>query len=166
MTSSTFTDMARIPGGIEGGRPAPDPIGASLVSVSGSFSATAATRPRSTIGLTSENVPGTGFLAGQATSLTSFSVIRDPVGRLRAATATNVCATSTSRTGTLLTAAYTPRLAIVAVTVAKAITTTVRVVRFMLSPRLLLLRARGCRAFVAHPCGCGQGPGRESRTAK
>ena len=58
ITSSTFTDMARMPGGIDGGKPAPDPSGASLVSVNGSFSPTAATRPRSRIGLTSENAPG------------------------------------------------------------------------------------------------------------
>src|SRR5262245_6470154 len=143
-----------MPGGIDGGKPAPDSIGASLVSVSGSFSATAATRPRSTIGLTSANAPGTGFLAGQATSLTSCSVILDPVGRLRAATATKVCATSTSRTGMLLTAAYTPRLAIPAVTVATPMTTTVRVVRFILSP-VALLWARRRGTFVPHPGGGG-----------
>ena len=40
MTSLTCTESARMPGGIDGGRPAPASIGASLVSVSGSFACT------------------------------------------------------------------------------------------------------------------------------
>src|SRR5438093_9624867 len=117
-TSSTLTEMARIPGGIDGGRPAPDPIGASLVSVSGSFSPIVMINPRFTTSFAAANDPCTGFRDGQATSLTSFSATFVPVGRLWAATTTNVCATSTYRTPSLLMARYTPTLATVAIIVA------------------------------------------------
>ena len=46
MTSSTFTEIARMPGVMVGGRPAPASIGATLEAVSGSFSSTGAIRPR------------------------------------------------------------------------------------------------------------------------
>src|SRR5688572_19119706 len=107
-TSSTRTDMARIPGGMVGGRPAPDDRGASLLSVMGSFSTTPATRPRRTTSSNLVNEPGTGLLVGQATSLRSLSWICVPVGSVPTATTIFVLATSTSRTGMRLTARYTP----------------------------------------------------------
>ena len=79
-------ETARIPGGIDGGRPAPDSRGASLLSVSGSFSSTAAIKPRLSTSFVVENAPATGLLDGQATSFTSLSVTREPFGRLLAAT--------------------------------------------------------------------------------
>jgi hypothetical protein len=44
----TFTEMARMPAVMVGGRPAPASATATLVAVSGSFSTTGATRPRFT----------------------------------------------------------------------------------------------------------------------
>src|SRR4030095_16755503 len=82
ITSSTLTDMARMPVGIVGGSPAPASTGASLLSVSGSFSRTVTTRPRFTTASVLDNAPGTGLLDGHATSFTSLSVRRAPVGRL------------------------------------------------------------------------------------
>ena len=48
ITSFTFTEMARMPAAIVGGRPAPASSTASFVDVSGSFSTTGAIRPRFT----------------------------------------------------------------------------------------------------------------------
>ncbi len=48
ITSLTLTEIARMPVAIVGARPAPASIGASFVAVSGSFSTTAAIRPRFT----------------------------------------------------------------------------------------------------------------------
>ena len=45
ITSFTFTEMARMPGAIVGGRPAPASGGATFADVSGSFSTTEAIRP-------------------------------------------------------------------------------------------------------------------------
>ena len=45
-TSLVFTEIARMPSGIVGGSPPPEPSGASLDSVSGSFSATSTMAPR------------------------------------------------------------------------------------------------------------------------
>ena len=48
MTSLTLTEIARMPGGIVGGSPTPASLDATLLPVSGSFSAMAAMTPRST----------------------------------------------------------------------------------------------------------------------
>ncbi len=69
-TSFTLTEMARMPGGIDGGRPAPASSGASLVSVSGSFSPTVVINPRFTTSSTLVKAPGTGLPAGHCTTLT------------------------------------------------------------------------------------------------
>src|SRR5262249_28740180 len=70
ITSLTFSDTARIPSGIDGGRPAPDSSGASLYSVSGSFATTGVIRPRlSTLSIVVKPF-STGLLAGQGTSFT------------------------------------------------------------------------------------------------
>ena len=57
-----------MPSGIVGGSPPPAPSGASLDSVSGSFSATSTMAPRFTTLSILVNEPGTGFRAGHGTS--------------------------------------------------------------------------------------------------
>ena len=96
--------MARMPSVIVGGRPAPEPTGASFDSVSGSFSETATTMPRFTTLSISVNEPGTGVAAGQATSLRSSLVTSVPTAMGCVATTACVRATSTSRMGRLCTA--------------------------------------------------------------
>ena len=60
-TSLVFTEIARMPSGIVGGSPPPEPSGASLDSVSGSFSATSTIAPRFRTSSILVNEPGTGF---------------------------------------------------------------------------------------------------------
>src|SRR5512138_2395558 len=84
-TSFTLTAIARMPDGMDGGRPAPAPTGASLLSVTGSFCANGAIRPRFTTTLTSAAVPGTCARPGQGTTLTSSGVSIVPMGSGRAA---------------------------------------------------------------------------------
>ena len=69
-TSLTFTEMARIPGGIEGGSPAPASSAASFALVNGSFSSTALITPRLITSSIVENEPVTGAVAGHCTSFT------------------------------------------------------------------------------------------------
>ena len=61
--------------------------------------------------------------AGHGTTFRSAAVSRTPVGSARAATTTNVRATSTSRTGMRLRVRNTPKLASAAVTTATPTTT-------------------------------------------
>ena len=136
-----------MPSVIVGGRPAPEPIGASFDSVSGSFSETATITPRFTTLSTSVNEPGTGLAAGHGTSFRSSLVTNVPT--LRGCVATTACvrATSTSRTGRLFSASHTPYAAMAAMRMATASTISVRVFRFI-RPLLTLtlhthLRCRG-----------------------
>ena len=99
MTSFTFTDMARIPGGIAGGSPAPAFGPRELALNQGLILDHARKRPRLTTASTFEKPPATILLDGQGASRTSRAVTRTPVGNDRAATTTNCWATSTSRTG-------------------------------------------------------------------
>ena len=111
MTSFTFTDMARMPFTMAGVKPAPAALGASLFSVIGSFSATAATSPRSTTSATFSNLPAIGLLLGHPTSLTSSLVKLTPSSSGLAATTTCVAATGTSTGFCRMIAMYTPILA-------------------------------------------------------
>jgi len=88
MTSFTFTEMARIPAVMVGGRPAPAAASATLDEVSGSFSTTDAMRPRFTTSSTVVYPPETGLPAGHATRRTSLGVSIVPTGRAFEATAT------------------------------------------------------------------------------
>ncbi len=97
-----------MPSVIVGGRPAPAPTAASLASVSGSFSANRHDQPAVDDLLDLVNPPGIWFAAGQGTSLTSSFVSIVPSVSGRAATTACALATSTSRTGMLRTARYTP----------------------------------------------------------
>ena len=133
ITSSTFTEMARMPTGIVGGRPAPAPRGASLLSVIGSFSATGLRRPRPTASSTFANPPATGLLVGQAMRRTSPGPTSAPTGRALAATTTCWVAISTSFTGMRWTARYTAKLATPAAARATTRTTSVRTSRFILN---------------------------------
>ena len=64
-TSSTFTEIARMPAVIIDGRPATDPAAASLAVVMGSFSTTDASSPQSTAASIELTAPLTGLPAGQ-----------------------------------------------------------------------------------------------------
>ncbi len=107
ITSLTFTDIARMPAGMVGGRPPPDAFGASLPSVIGSFSPIVTMAPRSTTASTEVKEPGTGLLDGHPTSFTLSADNSEPTGIGAAATAILTCATSTCRTGIRWTARYT-----------------------------------------------------------
>ena len=74
ITSLTLTDIARMPIGMDGGRPAPASAVASLALVRGSFSRTVAIRPRLTTASMFVNAPGTVLAEGDSTSLTSSVV--------------------------------------------------------------------------------------------
>ncbi len=91
--------MARMPGGMVGGSPAPASSGASFDSVTGSFSRIDAITPRLTTSSGLSCAPGSGVREGQGTTFTSPAASRAPIGSGLAATSTKVCATSTSRTG-------------------------------------------------------------------
>ena len=75
-----------MPSVIDGGRPAPASIDASLVSVSGSLAATESISPRLTTLSMVVKPLATGLLAGQATSLTWSLVTSVPIGMSAAAT--------------------------------------------------------------------------------
>ena len=97
-----------MPSVMVGGSPAPEPIGASFDSVSGSFSETETITPRFTALSTSVNEPGTGLADGHGTSFTSSLVTSMPTLKGWVATTACVRATSTSRTGRLFSASHTP----------------------------------------------------------
>src|SRR5580704_4858389 len=132
--SFTRTAMARMPGGIVGGNPAPDARGASLDSVTGSFSLSDSIAPRPTISSGLENPPGTCESVGQGTTFNWSAVSIVPTGTAWLATTVNVFATGTSRTGRLSRARYTPKLATLARATARATTMSVRLRRFMVNP--------------------------------
>src|SRR5262249_37761137 len=98
MTSLTRTAIARMPGGLVGGSPAPDSGGASLFSVIGSFSTIDAVTPRPTTSSSLEKPPGTGESAGQPTSLTCSLLSIVPTGTDSLATTMYLAAMGTSRT--------------------------------------------------------------------
>ena len=88
-----------MPAGMIGGRPAPASGPATRVVVTGSFSAIGAMTPRSTRVAGSATAPGTGVVAGQATTFRSSVVRRVPSARPRVATTTGTVAISTWRAG-------------------------------------------------------------------
>ncbi len=98
MTSLTRTDIARMPRGIAGGRPAPASIEASLFAVMGSFSSTAVSSPRWTTLVMSPTAPVMGLPAGQDTTFTSAAVSSVPMAIERAATTTD-CRARSARAG-------------------------------------------------------------------
>ena len=104
ITSLTFSEIARIPGGMVGGRPAPAPSFATLESVSGSFSATESMRPRLTTWSTRVYAPGIMLAAGQGMTLTSLGPIIVPTGSACAATTVRDCAAWAERCGIARTA--------------------------------------------------------------
>jgi hypothetical protein len=95
----TLTDIARIPDGMTGGRPAPTPAAATLLCVTGSCSEIVAMTPRSTSSFGSANAPGTCVRDGQAATVKWSAVSRVPTGSAVFATTTGTVLISTLRTG-------------------------------------------------------------------
>src|SRR5688500_2872495 len=167
VTSVTLIEIARMPGVMVGGGPAPAPFAASFSSVIGSFRATLVMTPRSRTASMLSKPPSSGVPAGHGTSFTDSRVSSLPSGSCTAATTACFVAISTRRSGMLLIARYTPKLAAAAAPMATTRTMKVRVLRFIRSPEVTELAS--CRGhFRAHrrPAPHGNVPDRAAEITR